>query len=280
MNANTQFARSADGVRIAYETAGTGPAVVLVGAALSDRKDHRRLAQRLSSQFTVVNYDRRGRGGSEGHAAADFDREFSDLAAVIEAIGGTAAVFGSSSGAVLAFRAAGHLGTVITRIVGYEPPLILDDSRPPVTAQDYLQISQLLADKRHAAAVRYFYGDIMGIPRIGVSVMRLMPGWSRTVRMAPTLRNDLAVMEGLQDGSPLKPGSWTKAAAPTLILTGSKSEQFFHHGAARLAAALGNGKAQVLPGLHHGSAAMGAPALADAITDFIASMSHSEEVAS
>jgi pimeloyl-ACP methyl ester carboxylesterase len=272
MTTETQLATSEDGTTIAYDTAGSGPVVVLVGAALSDRKDHRRLQRRLGERVRCVNYDRRGRGSSAAGDADDGDgevqREVSDLAAVIEATGGAATVFGSSSGAVLALRAAQALGPAISRVVAYEPPLILDDSRPPVPADADTQIAGLLAEGRNAAAVRYFFGTIMGIPRMGVLAMRLMPGWSRSVRMAATLTNDLAVMEGLQAGTPLAPRSWAEVAVPTLILTGSKSERFFHDAASSLAAELPEAEARVLPGLHHGSAVMGSAALADAIVEF------------
>ena len=269
MTPETHFTRSEDGVRLGYETTGTGPTVVLVGAALSDRRDHRRLARRLSTKLTVVNYDRRGRGSSEGHGSGGVDNEIADLTAVINATGGIASVFGSSSGAVLALRAAERLGPAVSRVIAYEPPLILDDTRPPVAARQATEVSRLLAEGHNAAAVRYFFGAIMGIPRAGVLAMRLMPGWSRMVGMAPTLRNDLAVMAGLQDGTPLPQDTFADVSAPTLILTGSKSEMFFHNGAASLAAGLPHGEAQVLQGLHHGSAVMGSATLAEAISGFV-----------
>ena len=268
MRTDTRFATSEDGTRIAYDTTGKGPVVVLVGAALSDRADHRRLQRRLGARVTAVNYDRRGRGSSEGGKDGGVEAEVSDLAAVIKATGGTATVFGSSSGAVLALRAAERLGPGINRIVAYEPPLILDNSRPPVPDDAHTHVAQLLARQQNAAAVRYFFGTIMGIPRSGVVAMRLMPGWSRSVRMAGTLTNDLAVMKGLQAGAPLAPGSWAGVAVPTLILTGSRSEPFFHDAASWLASDIADAQAQVMPGLHHGSAVMGSAALAEAIIEF------------
>jgi pimeloyl-ACP methyl ester carboxylesterase len=268
MTTDTRVTRSEDGTRLAYETSGTGPTVVLVGAALSDRTDHRRLAKRLSARVRVVNYDRRGRGHSDPGGQGGVDRELDDLAAIIAANGGSATVFGSSSGAVLALRAAELPGSGIRRVVAYEPPLILDDSRPPVPGDATTHIHDLLSQGRAASAVRYFFGDVMGIPRAGVLAMRLMPGWSRSVKMAATLTNDLALLDGLQNGTPLRPGSWSKVTAPTLILTGSRSQRYFHTGAASLGAELPDALARVIDGLHHGSAVMGAEALAAAIAEF------------
>lgn len=268
MTRETHHATSADGTRLSYGVSGRGPTVVLVSAALSDRTDHRRLERQLSPHVRVVNYDRRGRGGSDPNNAGGVEREVADLAAIINATGGAATVFGSSSGAVLALRAAGELGAAIDRVIAYEPPLILDDSRAPVPADAADRVSELLGQGRRAAAARYFFGDIMGIPRVGVAAMRLMPGWKRSVRMADTITNDLAVMEGLQHGYPMPPRALPGVTQPVLILTGSKSEHFFHAGARTLAAALPDAEAKILPGLHHGSVAMGAKALAEAIAEF------------
>lgn len=99
---------SADGTTIAYEQAGSGPPIILVASALSDRSDAARLAKLLAARFSVLNYDRRGRGASGDVQPYAVEREVEDLAALIEAAGGAASLFGSSSGAVLAMETAGH----------------------------------------------------------------------------------------------------------------------------------------------------------------------------
>lgn len=269
MGTQTNIATGADGIRIGYDSKGRGPTVVLVGAALSDRSDHRRLQGRLGARLRAVNYDRRGRGASDADNGGGVVGEIGDLAAVIEATGGPVTLFGSSSGAVLAMRAAARLGPMVNGVVAYEPPMILDDSRPPAPADARERIGELLASGCPAASVRYFYQEVMRIPRVGVLAMRLMPGWSRSVGMAGSLLNDLAVMEGLQTGGPFDPGTWAEVKVPTLVLTGSKSEDFFHRTATALAADLPDAQARVMPGLHHGSAAMGSAALAEAIVTFV-----------
>lgn len=113
--------KSADGTPIVFDRLGDGPPVVLVTGALCDRSATRALAEELARTFTVINYDRRGRGDSDDTAPYAVQREIEDLAALITEAGGTAAVYGHSSGAALALHAAAH-GLPITRLVLHEPP--------------------------------------------------------------------------------------------------------------------------------------------------------------
>src|SRR6478735_2858270 len=121
---------SADGTTIAYERSGRGPVVVLIAQALSDRKDLRKLAGLLAASHTVVNYDRRGRGGSTDAGEWAIAREVEDVEALMDAHGGSAALFGPSSGAVLALDAAAALPEKVTRVVAFEAPVIVAVPRP------------------------------------------------------------------------------------------------------------------------------------------------------
>ena len=117
---------------IAFEQTGSGPTVILVAAALADRGGARRFAEHLAEHFTVINYDRRGRGKSTDTQPYAVQREVEDIEALVNASGGPALLFGSSSGSVLALDAASKLGPKIKRLFIYEPPFIVDDSRPPM----------------------------------------------------------------------------------------------------------------------------------------------------
>src|SRR5262245_4358529 len=131
---------SADGTRIAYDTFGSdGPAVILVSGATGRRSDpfNATLAELLASRFTVYNYDRRGRGESGDTQPYAVEREIEDIAALIDAAGGSAFVFGISSGGVLSLRAARRLPQ-IAKVAAYEPPFVVDDSCPPLPA-DYVE---------------------------------------------------------------------------------------------------------------------------------------------
>lgn len=125
-------ATSKDGTIIAFEQTGKGPAVILVAAALADRGGTTRLARHLARRFTVVNYDRRGRGKSTETKPYAVEREVEDIEALIDASGGSALVFGSSSGSVLALEAASELAAKTRKLFMYEPPFIVDDSHPPM----------------------------------------------------------------------------------------------------------------------------------------------------
>jgi hypothetical protein len=178
---------SADGTRIAYDRSGAGPAIILVGGAFSYRRFPKamQLAELLSEQFTVFNYDRRGRGDSGDAGRYTVDREIEDLAAVIAAAGGTASAWGWSSGAVLALRAAAA-GVPIERLALYEPPFIVDDRhrRPPADLGQRLDDHLTAGDR--AAAVHLYLTEGMGAPRLFVRMMRLLPVWSRLEAVAHT----------------------------------------------------------------------------------------------
>ena len=132
----TDTVRSSDGTTIAFDRSGEGPPLVLVGGALSDRAAAAPLAGHLAERFTVIAYDRRGRGDSGDTAPYAVDREVDDLLGLLVEAGGSAFVFGHSSGAALALEAAAN-GLPIVKLALYEPPFIVDDSRPELP-RDYV----------------------------------------------------------------------------------------------------------------------------------------------
>jgi pimeloyl-ACP methyl ester carboxylesterase len=113
--------RSKDGTTIAFDRLGDGPAVIVVGGATCDRVMTRPLAEQLASHFTVINYDRRGRGDSGDAAPYAVEREIEDLGALIAEAGGKSSVYAHSSGAGLALHTAAH-GLPIAKLVLHEPP--------------------------------------------------------------------------------------------------------------------------------------------------------------
>src|SRR5947199_7629740 len=123
--------RSKDGTAIAFDQSGDGPAIILVGGAMSTQSASMPLAALLAPHFTVFAYDRRGRGDSGDTAPYAVEREVEDLQALIGEAGGSAYVFGHSSGAALALEAAAR-GSSITKLALYEAPYIVDDSRAAV----------------------------------------------------------------------------------------------------------------------------------------------------
>ncbi|MFI0351269.1 alpha/beta fold hydrolase [Actinomadura sp. 9N407] len=262
-------ALSRDGTEIAFERLGAGPAVILVPSALADRTDTRKLAGLLADHFTVLNYDRRGRGASGDAAGYAVEREIDDIAALIEHAGGSASLFGSSSGAVLALRAAAA-GLAVERLALYEPPFAVGggDFGPPEGFAGH--IGTLLAQGRRGDAVKDFMVQAQGMPAFMVTMMRLMPGmWSKLKKMAHTLPYDIAVMGDTQRGRPLDAAQWSSAAAPALVLTGGKSPAGFHSAAVALTDVLPEADHRTLPGLNHGAVVMAPKKLAPALIDFL-----------
>lgn len=248
----TQYAVSTDGTRIAYETRGTGPALVVVDGALCSRTmgPSRDLAEALQDSFTVHVYDRRGRGESDAGATAyDVEREVEDLAAVIAAAGGHAHVFGSSSGGALALEAA-RRDVAIDRLITYEVPLIVDDTHAPNDLDLPERLQAMVDDDRRGDAVRLFMRTV-GAPGPVVAVMRLLPVWRKLTAVAHTLPHDLSMVVPFEQGEPLPAGYYDGVRCPTLALTGGKSPTHMRNGQAALAAAVPDGALRVLPGQSH-----------------------------
>jgi len=260
---------SADGTRIAYERSGSGPVIVLVAPALADRKDHRKLGALLAESHTVINYDRRGRGASTDVGDWEIAREVEDIEALVDAHAGKAALFGASSGAVLALDAAAALPTKITRVVAYEPPAIVDDRRAPVPRDFSGHLATLIDQGQPARVVTAFNKVALGAPSLMVIAMRLMvPVWRSMVAMAPTTVYDVRLCEGLQDGAPLVTDRWDALTVPSLVLVGGKGEPFMKTGTKALSESL-NAIREEIPGAHHGTPVMKPAALMSALDRFL-----------
>jgi pimeloyl-ACP methyl ester carboxylesterase len=242
---------SRDGTTIAFEQSGTGPPLILVAAALSDRKDARKLAALLAPHYTVVNYDRRGRGASGDTSPYAVERECEDIEALVKECGGTAFLFGSSSGSVLALEAAAR-GIGVEKVAVFEPPFVVDerDRRPPADLADH--VGRLIAADRRAEAVTYFMTEGIGMPAAFVWAMRLMPRtWSSMKAMAPTIPYDVEIMGDTQWGHPLPAQRWHSVLAPTLVLSGGKSPEGLRRAAAALAGVLPDSEHRILDGVSH-----------------------------
>src|SRR6266508_3278999 len=141
---------SKDGTTIAFDRSGSGPAVILVTGGSVDRGSNAGVADILSNDFTVFNYDRRGRGPSGDTPPYAVEREVEDIDAVIGAAGGSAFLYGTSSGAALALETAAS-GLVVTKLALWEPPFILDENlRPPKDQVE--QYDKMLAEGRRGDA--------------------------------------------------------------------------------------------------------------------------------
>jgi pimeloyl-ACP methyl ester carboxylesterase len=238
---------SADGTAIAFERSGDGPPLILVAGAFYDRSQLAPLATRLASDFTVLNYDRRGRGKSGDTPPYAVEREIEDLDALVDAGGGAAFLFGGSSGAALALEAAAA-GLAIEKMVLYEPPYVVDDTRPGVPADIAKQLTELLSAGRRGDAVALFMTAGAMVPPQVIAEMRTAPGWAATEEMAVTLPYDAAVM-GI--GNRLRPERLASITAPTLVIDGGLSPAWMRNAAQAVADALPDATRSTLPGQQH-----------------------------
>ena len=213
---------SADGTVIAYHHTGAGPPLVLVDGAFCHRAlgPAPKLVPLLAEHFTVYSYDRRGRGQTPERTAYSVHREVEDLAAVLEAAGGVAMVFGMSSGAALAVQAAAA-GLGISKLALFEPPYVASagpDATPSSDAQQVLE--SFVANGQNAAAARYFLTHIFGMPPIVVRAMSLARGlWKRTTATAPSLPHEVAIMGDWQ--APVE--QLAGISVPTVVICGERS---------------------------------------------------------
>ena len=246
--------RSRDGTIIAFERTGHGPSLVIVGGALSDRTAVPDLAARLSDHLTVMATDRRGRGGSTDNPPYAIEREIEDLAALVDAAGGSAFVLGHSSGAALSLRAAAA-GVPIARLAVYEPPLMVDDTRPPIPDDYVTHLDELVAANRRGDAVAYFLAKGPLVPTPAIEHMRQSPSWPKLESMAHTIPYDARIMDGLMTDGPAPLARWASLTTPTLVIDGGASPPWIRHGASALAGVLPNASTATLEGQQHSPAA-------------------------
>ena len=240
---------SSDGTAIAYDMSGKGPAVILVGGALQDRMGNAQLAALLAPHFTVFNYDRRGRGDSGDTAQYEVKHEIEDLEVLINEAGGSAFVFGSSSGANLALEAAAQ-GLNITKLALWEPNFIVNDGRPPLP-EDYVeQLTEMVSSDRRGEAVEYFMTKAVGLPVEFVTPMRNMPMWKGMEAEAHTLAYDGTIVRDNMAGNPVLAEQWPSVTVPTLVIDGGET-QWMSEGAQAIADALPYAQRRILKGQTH-----------------------------
>jgi pimeloyl-ACP methyl ester carboxylesterase len=236
---------SRDGTTIAFDRLGEGPPVVLVCGGSVDRMADAAIAQQLASDFTVFNYDRRGRGDSGDTLPYAIEREVEDIQAVIEAAGGSAFLWGSSSGAALALIAAQN-GVSASKLAMWEPPYI-PDGVPKPPADQVEQYETMVAEGRRGDAVEYFMTKVIGMPPEVVAGMRTQPFWPAQEAVAHTLAYDARIMGNYT--VPVDRAASVKV--PTLVIAGGADYPWMRQTAQALADALPDGRVRFLEGQGH-----------------------------
>lgn len=248
---------SKDGTRIAFETVGSGPAVILVNGAMSYRRAFdttlEDLAELLSRDFTVYDFDRRGRGESTDNAdvrSFTKEHEIEDIQALVGEAGGEAMLVGFSSGGCVTLETTA-VTPGITKAFVYEVPFIVDDSRQPLA--DYAgHTTKLVAEGKIDELIEYFIIEVAGIPAEfvgGIKQDKAM--WDRMRAIAPTIPHDAAFMSEFMKGKPLPAGYWDKVKVPVLVGDGGASPAWLRNAAEALGKALPHASRETFEGQTH-----------------------------
>jgi pimeloyl-ACP methyl ester carboxylesterase len=262
-----EMTTSADGTPIAFDRIGDGPPLILVGGAFNDRSSAAQLAERLAPSFSVYTYDRRGRGDSGFTEPYAVEREIDDLEAVIEAAGGSAALFGHSSGGALALETAAR-GVSVSRLAIYEVPYIVDDSRPPLPTDYVEHLEELTAAGKRRELVGYFMTAAVNMPAEMVDSMLGSPMVASMERLAHTVSYDGRVMlNGSMYGQPLPSGWRDSVTIPTLVMDGGNSPEWLRSSARALVGLLPDVCYRTIEGQDH---AADPDAVAPALQAFLA----------
>jgi pimeloyl-ACP methyl ester carboxylesterase len=236
--------KSADGTVIAYDRAGDGPALIVSVGAFCTRQTFA-APEDLRQRFTVITYDRRGRGDSGDTGPFKPEREYEDLAAVAAAAGPEPPfVFGHSSGAAIALRAAAA-GLPTAGIAAYEAPFQNQDTpRPAVDPADHIR--DLVSSGRRREAVAFWMAEVVRLPEEMLAQLDGAPWIAALEPLTPTLPYDLAVTDG---GVPV--AELGRVTVPVLILGGKNSPGWFQRSVAEQAAATPGAQLTMLDGYDH-----------------------------
>ncbi|GLY71997.1 alpha/beta fold hydrolase [Actinoallomurus iriomotensis] len=258
---------SADGTVIAFTAWGEGEPLIIIDGATAYpaiNPTNEEIGRLLSADFRTYAYDRRGRGESTDTAPYAVEREIEDLAALIEVAGAPVTVFGWSSGAVLALDAAAA-GLPIARLALFEPPFVVDDSRPPLPVDYVERLDAAVADGRPGDAAELFLTAAVGLPGEAVGGMRESEFWPVMEAVAPTIAYDGRIMGTTMSGAPLPRDRWAAVTASTLVMHGTGTYPFIVAGARALAELLPTATLLAVEGEQHSAPA---GVLAAALRDF------------
>lgn len=242
---------SRDGTIIGYDRKGSGPAIVFVAGATQYRAVDQitpAMADDLADRFTIINYDRRGRGESGDTAPYAVQREIDDIEALIDAHGGKAGLYGMSSGAVLALEAGVALPGKVSGVLLYEPPVDPEQSSASYW-QQHAEMATLSREGRAEDMMAAFMSGV-GMPPEAVRDFRQSPAWSGFAAVGMTIEHDYRIMAEATDGDHA-PARWQQIKVPVLVVNGDASFPFIEAGAAWVAAAVPGAGRKVLPGQSH-----------------------------
>jgi pimeloyl-ACP methyl ester carboxylesterase len=247
----TEYVTSADGTRIGFDREGSGPPVILVAGAMVFRAFDPltiEMAKMLASHgFTVVNYDRRGRGESPADGPITLAQTIDDLRALIAAVTeGTdeaVALFGGSSGGAIALAAAAS-GLPLSKLVLWEVPL--RDELGSDGAEFLAGLRERIAADDGEATIEYFMKDM---PPEWLESSKASPGWPIMTAMGPSLEPDAESLAWAQSAP--RAELWRDITQPTLVLVGEETLDFMGPAADSIVAALPDAEKRAIPASDH-----------------------------
>jgi pimeloyl-ACP methyl ester carboxylesterase len=251
---------SRDGTSIAAWRSGEGPPLVLIHGAAADHSRWLPVLPALEERFTVFAIDRRGRGRSGDAPDYAIEREYEDVAAVVEATGEAADVLGHSYGGICALEAA-LLTDKIRKLVLYEPPMGFLASPPRVVHR----LQELLEAGKRDELLACFMQEVAGLPIDQVELMRSLPAWEARLEAADTIpREERASREYV-----FEPDRFRGLDAPTLFLQGGDSPAPFKAAGEALGAALPDCRVVVMPGQRHAAMDTGTDLFTSEVLSFL-----------
>ncbi|WP_292518390.1 alpha/beta hydrolase [Methanoculleus sp.] len=253
--------RSNDGTLIAYERSGTGPALVLVHGTTADHTRWGRILPMLERTFTVYAVDRRGRGRSGDSAAYAIEREYEDIAAVVNSISGPVNLLGHSYGALISLEAALRV-TNLNRLVLYEPALPVGLPMYPPGAR--AKIQALLDAGDREGVLLAFYRDVVEVPEDQLAVLRKDPSWAARLEAAHTIPREFADEDYI-----FEPSRFKDLDVPTLLLQGEESPRYLKAATEAVHAALPASRIVVMPGEQHIAMSTAPELFVRLITEFL-----------
>ncbi|MFB6095752.1 MAG: alpha/beta fold hydrolase [Halodesulfurarchaeum sp.] len=253
---------SADGTQIAVERGGDGPPLVLVHGTAADHRVWEPVVDDLREHFTVVAMDRRGRGASGDAEAYAIEREFEDVATVVESIDRPVALLGHSFGAVSALGAS-RMVENLRGLLLYEPPL-WRPGRPDPPADLVERLRDHAQTGEHEAILEVFFRDLTDSEE-RLKRYRSSPTWPMRVAAAPTVPREVA---HLGDFRP-EPGDFADVTVPTLVSYGSETRAGLSRSTERAHELLPESELRVIEGVGHDVMATAPERFVEMVVEFV-----------
>lgn len=258
---------SRDGTEIGYFSTGTGPPLLLVHGSLGDHTRWDALRPHLEPHFTVHAMDRRGRGASGDSPDYRIEREYEDVAAVIDSIAESAGtpvdVYCSSYGGLCTFGAT-SMTSNIRRLALYEAWPAIDPQQMAESPEQLKQLDDLLAKGDREAALVFAYRKVLGMSDDQLELLRSQPAWPARLAAAHTIPREARAFGQVA----FDPNQANKITVPTLLLIGTESPVWGPQ-ASEVAAALPDARIAVLEGQGHVADLMAPELVAGALLPFL-----------